>query len=180
VTLDAARVATLSSEEQAEALLPLVASVADSYGRRNRRLDRGELLSEAHLGLVEALQTFDPSKGQLPAYVVAKVRFRLSDYHRNNERAVMKTPRGVVPRRVGLEVIKDSRSRTVITEKDELSSLRVHLQELPEADRSVLSAILKGTSRSEIAKECGVTLSAIDHRYLQAVKKLRLLMGVSK
>lgn len=189
MTLDAAELLTLTPEAQAAALLPCVAMVTDSYARRNRKLVnlRDELHSEALVALAEALTTFDPSRGTLPAYVISKVRFRLSDYYRSNYWSAMKVPKGTRVRVADETSVPKYATSTPpialgdLIQQENLRELRAAWEKLQVRHQETLTALVgEGKTRADYARECGVTVSAIDHRYLQAVKKLRLLMGVSK
>lgn len=186
MTLDAARVATLSPEEQAEVLLPLVSATADSYAHRNLRLDRDEIHSEALVAFAEALKSYDPARGELPAYVVAKVKFHLADYNRSNSWATMKIPRGTRVRKVeeksvpAYAISSEPVALGGILQGESLETLRKAWRELPATERDLLRALhYEGKTRVELARECGVYKTTIDKRYWQALKKLRLLMGVT-
>lgn len=173
-----------TSEAQAVAILPYVETVAKTYAKKNRKLDPSEVRSEATAGLLEALKTYDPSRGDVVGYAIQKVRFHLSNYYRDNKWATVKVSRGTAFKRATLaaavKAITPPMVMGAILERERLEALREALNDLSETDRAVLEALVfDGVTRADYARECGVTKSAIDHRYLQAVKHLRQKMGVS-
>ncbi len=55
-----------------------VARMAEHYARCSR-LDRDDLLQEAWLALLEAVDDFDPSRGELTPYLIQRARWRMLD-----------------------------------------------------------------------------------------------------
>lgn len=47
------------------------------FSRKFYSIDHEDMLSLAHLGLVDAARTFDPSKGAFSTYVISTIRLRL-------------------------------------------------------------------------------------------------------
>ena len=62
-------------EELVDSFLPLIASVARLY-RRSSRVGRDELMQEGVVGLLRALERYDPQRG-VPFWVSPTLRERL-------------------------------------------------------------------------------------------------------
>jgi RNA polymerase sigma factor (sigma-70 family) len=60
---------------------PIITAIVSRF--RFRRRDKRDASQEAHLALIEALPTFDPSRGSLHAFVSAIARNKLIDYKRH-------------------------------------------------------------------------------------------------
>jgi RNA polymerase sigma factor (sigma-70 family) len=161
--------------------LPLVCSIARKLSRRLPRLDLEDLVSAGTIGLIEALDRFDPDRGvPFGSFAYPRIRGAMIDDARRS---------GAVARPAvvdqlsfdGSKVGEEGLSLIDVTEDTHVAApdVRVELRELLEAvsdlpvrERRALSLHAKGYSVAHIARLCGCSDSRASELLVRA--RLRL------
>ncbi len=170
------------------------------YANAYSLMDFDDLVSEGVLGLIRALQSFDPDRKEAKFATYANYRIRgfIQDAHRRLHREQRQAKkRGIEPPKIvsfdspvsspafalsafetettlhDLLVDKSTSESRTNSRLDALKFWRTAWPRLSPTQREIMGLMLSGLNQAEVAKKRGVTPAAISHQYHAALKRVR-------
>ncbi len=165
--------AAASSNEEAygeliSRYLPSVRRLSGIYTRSSA--DRDDLVSEGILGLLNAVKTYDPSKGaSFSTYAGVCVNNRMM--------TALKRSARIQRREESLDELSAAGGQSpekIIIDREALSEIFSEIAEnISELERSVFERYLSGESYSAIASALGIDRKSVDNALARVRRKLR-------
>ena len=155
---------SIPEEEISDILRSLAIEVNYWVRRANGYLDRDEATSESYLALVEAIQTYDESKGStLKHYAKLKTRWAIVSHLRSFPKAKEEIERDA-------DITYPDTAEDYYRLHEALEALKKH----DELEAEIITRMVLGERRDTIAEELGVTerqLNRILRKYRSIIQR---------
>lgn len=154
---------------------------AKASGFAGPRVSGDDLAQEGMLGFLDAVKTFDASKGSFKAYAEVCINNRIVSAVRtsfNNKNAALSN---AVPYETSDVDATDSGTdpADIVSEKESTEQIKELLaKELSEFEKQVVDLKLFDMSYSQIAQKLGCSEKAVDNALQRIRKKMRNLFGL--
>ncbi len=155
---------------------------AKASGFSSPRVSGDDLVQEGLLGFLDAVKTYDPSKGSpFKAYAEVCINNRIVSAVRtsfNNKNAALSGALPYEPEKID-EADASADPANIVSEKEDSEHLENILSEgLSDFEKQVVDLRLMDMSYSEMAERLGCTEKAIDNALQRIRKKMRLLFSL--
>ncbi len=175
------KLAVLAANGDDEAMAHLIYTVtpiarAKASGFANARISNEDLVQEGMLGFLDAVKSFDPSKGvPFRAFAETCINNRIISAVRKNFNSKNAALSNAVSFETeSAEIAADSDPADIISDKFETEYLSELLSsELSDFEKKVIDLRLLGKSYSQIAKELCRSEKAVDNAIQRIKKKMR-------
>lgn len=161
----------------AELVSRYMKSVIAAAHRYSASADYDELVSDGMEGLMAAIQSYDPGKGDFSAYSAVCINNRLKNTVRKNLRRADRLSYNSLEELDEMPDPSPTPEEAMIAKERSAALLRTVHSELTELERSCIEGIAMGLSYSEIAARLGVDVKAVDNAVSRARAKLRKFRG---
>ncbi len=181
-----------------EGNMGLVHTVANSMQHilcQNNLMDYQDLVSEGVIGLMHALERFDPDRGyKFSSYAASCIRFYMYRGHRSLFKDKWKAREGgvntltismdteddrMIRKAVGLDD-RGQGARTTVRRIQRKQVWKQILSVLTPLQKEVVNLTLEDMAQAEIARHLGLSRQAINIRYQKAITRAREHFGLEE
>jgi RNA polymerase sigma factor (sigma-70 family) len=150
-------------------------------------LDTEDLVSEAFIALCRAAEMWDPARGAFSTYAVVTINNWLINVCKLDRVSIrseievlsLDTPVGESEEERLMDLLPDQGRdlEEEVMSRNLADELRAAVQELPDRDREVMTALLQGETPSELARAFGCSRQRIDQIQSRAFRRLKHRLG---
>jgi RNA polymerase sigma factor (sigma-70 family) len=150
-------------------------------------LDTEDLVSEAFLALCRAAEMWDPARGAFSTYAVVAINNWLINVCKLDRASIrtememlsLDTPVGEAEEERLMDLLPDQGRdlEELVLSRILADDLRAAVQELPDRDRQVMTALIQGESPSDVARAFECSRQRIEQIQSRAFRRLKHRLG---
>lgn len=166
-------------EKVHEQYQPLIKQLANKYAKGTKLFDFEDLVQVGNIGLIKALEGYDPAKSRFMTYAWYGVSNHLKEYVRKDTKVRAKSlekDEDDNPLEVEDQQVESPSSRS--EKGEQLAGLKKAIESLSDREKEVIQRhVMGGETLSSLGDEWGVSKVRVQQIGTKALEKLRGLLG---